>query len=105
MIYLLTCKRCRKQYVGSTVTKFHLRFNQYKSNIKLYGEGKRGFKQEKLIEHFFCPNHNGTHKDISVQIIGHCNSNDQETEEDFWIYHLSTMFPKGLNQTKLLRYN
>ena len=69
VIYLLTCKRCRKQYVGSTVAKFRLRFNQYKSNIKLYGEGKRGFKQEKLIEHFFCPNHSGTHKDISVQII------------------------------------
>ena len=44
VIYLLTCKRCRKQYFGSTVTKFRLRFNQYKSNIKLYGEGKRGFK-------------------------------------------------------------
>ena len=33
VIYLLTFKRCRKQYVGSTVTKFQLRFNQYKSNI------------------------------------------------------------------------
>ena len=44
MIYLLTCKRCRKQYVECTVTKFCLRFKQYKSNIKLYGEGKGGFK-------------------------------------------------------------
>ena len=97
VIYLLTCKRCRKQYVGSTVTKFLLQFNQYKSNINLYGEGKRGFKQEKLIEHFFCPNHSGTHKDISIQIIDHCDPNDQERREDFWIYHLDTMFPKGLN--------
>ena len=77
----------------------------------MYGEGKQGFKQEKyknyrkLIENFFCPNHSGTHKDISVQIIDHCDRNDQERREDFWIYHLDTMFPKGLNQKKLLGYN
>ena len=86
------------------VTKFHLQFNQYKSNIKLYGEGKRGFKQEKLIEHFFCPNHSVTHKDISVQVTA-----IQMTKKDKrifgFIYCLDTMFPKGLNQKKLLRYN
>ena len=58
-----------------------------------------------MIENFFCPNHSGTHKDISVQIIDHCDRNDQERREDFWIYHLDTMFPKGLNQKKLLGYN
>ena len=105
VIHLSTSKRCRKQYVRSTVTKFHLRFIQYKSNIKLHGEGKRGFKQDKLIEHFFCSNHSGTHKDIFVQVIDHCDSNDQERREDFWIYHLDAMFPKGLNQKKLLKYN
>ena len=50
VIYLLTCNRCRKQNFGSTVTKFRLRLNRYKSNIKFYGEGKPGFKQEKLIK-------------------------------------------------------
>ena len=45
-IYLLTCKVCGKQYTESTVTKFRSRFNQYKSNIKLYGEGRRGFAQK-----------------------------------------------------------
>ena len=33
VVYLLECKVCLKQYVGSTVTRFRLRFNQYKSNI------------------------------------------------------------------------
>ena len=46
--FLITCKVSKKQYTGSTVTKF----NQYKSNVKLYGEGRRGFFQEKLIEKF-----------------------------------------------------
>ena len=40
--YLLTCL---KNYVGSTVARFRLRFNQCKPNIKLNGEGRRGFKQ------------------------------------------------------------
>ena len=41
VVYLLTCKICEKQYVGSTVTKFRSRFNQYKSNIyKLIFMGK-----------------------------------------------------------------
>ena len=53
VVYLLTCKICEKQYVGSTVTKFRSRFNQYKSNINLYGKGQRGFIKEPLIEHFF----------------------------------------------------
>ena len=33
VVYLLTCKICEKQYVGSTVTKFRSRFSQYKSSI------------------------------------------------------------------------
>ena len=35
VIYLLTCRHCFKQYVGSTITKFRQRFNQYKSNINV----------------------------------------------------------------------
>ena len=62
---------------------FRLTFNQYKSNIKLYGEGRHVFNQEKLIEHFFLCSHNGTHEDIKVNIIGHCDPNDQEAKEDF----------------------
>ena len=45
---LVTCKICRKQYLGSTAKKFCLRFIQYKSNITLYIEGQRGFKHEKI---------------------------------------------------------
>ena len=46
VVYLLTCKICEKQHVGSTVTKFRSRFNHYKFNINLYGKGQRGFIQE-----------------------------------------------------------
>ena len=36
-----------------------------------------------LIEHFFLCSHKGKHEDIKVQMIGHCNPNDQEAREDF----------------------
>ena len=85
------------------MSRIRLRFNQYKSNIKLNGEGRRGFKKEKLIEHFLLLSHNGTHEDIKVQIIGHCDPNDQEDREDFWIFHLDTLHPKRLNQNRALK--
>ena len=85
------------------MARIRLRFNQYKSNIKLNGEGRRGFKKEKLIEHFLLLSHNGTHEDIKVQIIGHCDPNDQEDREDFWIFHLDTLHPKRLNQNRALK--
>ena len=65
VVYLLTCKVCAKQYTGSTINKFRSRFNQYKSNIKLYGEGRRGFVEEKLIEHFYVQNNHGTYGDMT----------------------------------------
>ena len=40
---------CKKQYNSSTVTKFKARFNQSKSDLELFGEGRRGFSQENLI--------------------------------------------------------
>ena len=45
------------------MARFRLRFNQYKSNIKLLGKGRREFKEEKLIENFFLCSHNETHED------------------------------------------
>ena len=48
--------------------------------------------------------HNGTHEDIKVQIIGHCDRKDQEAREDFRIFHLDTLDPNGLNQKCTLKY-
>ena len=31
VIYLITCKKCEKQYVGSCVTRFHTHFNNCRS--------------------------------------------------------------------------
>ena len=31
VVYLITCKKCKKQYVGSCITRFRTRFNNYRS--------------------------------------------------------------------------
>ena len=37
VIYLITCKRFGRQYVGSTIAEFRKRFNNHKSSINRYG--------------------------------------------------------------------
>ena len=59
--------------------------------------GRRGFIQEKLIEHFFNHGHNGSYKDMMIQIIDFCDPNDQEKRGDFWMDKLRTLYPEGLN--------
>ena len=49
MAYLITTEVCQKQYTGSITTKFRARFNQYDSNMKLYGEGKRDFFKQNWL--------------------------------------------------------
>lgn len=66
MVFLLTCKIYKKQYVGSSDTKLRRRFKQDKSSINLYEKGKRGFMQEILFEHFFSNNHNGSLSDMKI---------------------------------------
>ena len=104
VVYLLTCNVCKKQYVGSTTTKFRHRFNQYKSSLKLYEKGRRDFKQVKFFEHFYSVNHNGILEDINVQNIDYCDPNNKEIRENVWIFTLSTHDPLGLN-IKNLRYD
>ena len=60
-----------------------MQFSQYKSNLKLYGQGGRGFFQEKLIEAVLNRGHNSSYKEIMVQIIDFCDPNNQEKLEGF----------------------
>ena len=86
VVYLITCRVSKKEYTGSIVINFRARFNQYKSNLKLHGESRRGFFQEKLIEPFFNHGHNGSYKDVVVQIIDFCDPNDQKKRDEFWMH-------------------
>ena len=39
VIYLITCKKCQKQYAGSCITMFRTRFNKYRSCHRKFCRG------------------------------------------------------------------
>ena len=89
IIYLITCKKCRKQYVGKTTNSLKERINHHRSTIFT--------KQQRYISiHFNFPDHRIS--DLSVQIIDQSSENLDKLEK-YWISTLRTIKPKGLNYT------
>ena len=97
LIYLITCKKCRKQYVGLTTTQLNVRINHHRSNILNH-------KRIYLCVHFNFSDH--SLEDLSVQAIDtvpdSCQNSLQELEklETYWIQTLRTLQPLGLNVSK-----
>ena len=50
LIYLLTCKVCKKQYTGKTVDRFRLRWNSYKESDRKFLRSEE-IKQKSLHKH------------------------------------------------------
>ena len=91
VIYLITCTKCKKQYVGMTTTHLRNRINQHRSNILRN-------KPIYISRHFNFPNH--SIDNLSVQIIDRVtNGSLEELQqlERFWIHTLHTLQPRGLN--------
>ena len=96
LIYLLTCKSCRKQYVGKTVDIMCSRWNNYKSNDRKYLVGDPCM-QEHIFEHFNSEGHTGFLENVSVTFIDKTDSQNPEKRENYWIHTLKTMVSWGLN--------
>ena len=56
LIYLFTCKVCKKQYTGKTVDRFRLRWNNYKESGRKFLRGEE-VKQKSLHQHFLSDRH------------------------------------------------
>ena len=99
VVYLITCKKCSLQYVGSTVTKFRLRFNNHKSRIrrhKMLGQAEKE-SDDLLYRHFCSEGHSGL-QDVRIQLIDRVNGEENLREkEGQWAYKLKTLDPNGLN--------
>ena len=63
VVYLLGCKVCGKQYVGSTFTSFRARFNNYKSVSRKFSGGVL-VPQAELFRHFTGAGHHGFLEDV-----------------------------------------
>ena len=103
LIYLLSCKVCGLQYVGSTTDKFRLRWNNYKENNR---KAKRGEKhmQPLVFENFCSRNHNGFLEDCSTTLIDKTGGSDPTRREKNWRIVLKTVTLYGLNTTERSLY-
>ena len=91
VVYLITCTKCKKQYVGYTTNQLNQRINRHRSNII-------NNKDIYISRHFNFSDHNL--RNLSVQVIDTApNIPELKKLEKFWILTLETYVPKGLNVT------
>ena len=109
VVYKLRCLTCGLQYVGSTITKFRERFNNYKAQFNKYAERLaeghanpgQGISQADLFQHFCSLDHHGLN-DWSFQIIDQSDSLERVRErESFWQHKLNSFIPYGLNEREV----
>ena len=94
-MYLLGCKVCGKQYVGSTFTSFRARFNNYKLSSRKFSGGV-AVTQAELFRYFTDANHYGLLADVSFQIIDRVFGVSRH-KVGFWQFSLQSFMPEGLN--------
>ena len=82
LIYLLSCKVCGLQYVGSTTDKFHFRWNNYEENDRKSLKGEEEMHPE-LFQHFPADYHNYFLNDCSITLIDKTDSSDPTRREEY----------------------
>jgi len=96
LVYLITCKKCKLQYVGQTGRRLSERVSDHISNIKLK-------KLKPIAVHFNLPDHSISDFSITAidQIPSRPNSLDLRLlKESTWQNLLQTAFPKGITNLK-----
>ena len=88
LIYLITCKKCQKQYVGKTEQSLRQRH---------YGHRREIEKGSSALGQHFSPEQCGA-ESLSIQIIELCSSLEQLAgREGAWQHTLASFAPAGIN--------
>ena len=94
-IYLITCIKCKIQYIGQTQRQIRQRLADHKSNIHLQ-------KQTSIGIHFNQPMHTLKHLTIiPIERVYPGNTSQLLLREQYWIKTLKTKYPSGLNSYPL----
>ena len=96
LIYLFSYKVCGIHYVGSTVDRFRLRWNNYKSCQRKAADGRTP-NQNYFYEYFLSAGHNGLRNGCEIIFIENTDSPDSTKREFFWMKVLKTIAPLGFN--------
>ena len=98
-IYLITSSHCGTRYVGQTKNKLLTRFNAHVFDIHHNSDTT-------VARHFNkCPPQNPKINGLSISVLCFIRSppdtktwqTEWDMEENRWIYHLSSVVPRGLN--------
>src|ERR1051325_1102470 len=91
VVYLITCLKCKIQYVGETVRPLRERINNHRSCINVNRDTPIGI-------HFNSIDHNRSDLQvIPIEKVKTNSINERRAREYFWQLTLGTIFPKGLN--------
>lgn len=94
LIYLLSCSKCRKQYVGCTTHQLNIQMNHHRTNMQ-------NQLPIHVANHLNQPNHS-INLHLKVQPIDCVQSKENNNEElnhleRYWIQQLRTLTPHGLD--------
>ena len=95
VIYLITCEKCKVQYVGMTTQQIRSRIGAHRRKIN------NSSYDTMLYHHFLYPGH--TMHDCKVQIIYRHTGDDESAKdvllqvEEYYMRKLATLIPFGLN--------
>ena len=95
-VYRISCKVWGLQYVGWTVDRFRLRWNNYKCFHKVALEGGTP-KQNYFHQNLLSDDHHGLLEDCKIIFIDKTDSSHLTRREFFWMHQLKTFALLGLN--------
>ena len=90
LIYLLTFKVCKKQYIGKTADWFRLRWNNYKESNRKFLRDEE-IKEKSLHEHFLNYDYQGFEEDVSICLIDKTDPSDSHKRQYYWMRTLKTI--------------
>ena len=96
LIYLLTCKVCKKQYTRKAVDRFRLQWNDYKESDRKFLRSE-DIKQKSLHEHILNDSHQSFEKDACICLIDKTDPSEPHKRKYYWMRTLKTIAPFGLN--------
>ena len=75
LVYLITCRTCKLQYIGQNCDTFRKRWNNYRCFAGKVETGEE-CKQKYLHEHFLQDDHHGFLNDVQVTLIDKTQASD-----------------------------
>ena len=95
VVYLISCGKCGKQYVGETKGPLNIRMNDHRDDLR-----HKRFERSPVGEHFCSSGHDFiSHASVCcLDSKPEWTDNARKSRESYWIRRLNTLQPSGINK-------